>query len=44
MIIPRGFGGIRTTLLDLLRILIEIIPRGFGGIRTTLGRRVEQIE
>ena len=45
MIIPRGFGGIRTTFLDLLRILIaeriwryqdnQIIPRGFGGIRTT---------
>ena len=35
MIIPRGFGGIRTTLQFASRGFLEIIPRGFGGIRTT---------
>ena len=35
MIIPRGFGGIRTTPLGFGVFLNSIIPRGFGGIRTT---------
>ena len=36
LIIPRGFGGIRTTNM-MSRYIVEgaIIPRGFGGIRTT---------
>ena len=35
LIIPRGFGGIRTTLRHGNREFLLIIPRGFGGIRTT---------
>ncbi len=35
-IIPRGFGGIRTTLVGPQGQDFVIIPRGFGGIRTTL--------
>ena len=38
LIIPRGFGGIRTTHLDKTGLQLEIIPRGFGGIRTTTDR------
>ena len=34
-IIPRGFGGIRTTYSEIGTIDRLIIPRGFGGIRTT---------
>ena len=34
-IIPRGFGGIRTTYSIVNKRISEIIPRGFGGIRTT---------
>ena len=34
-IIPRGFGGIRTTISGLTLRISLIIPRGFGGIRTT---------
>ena len=36
-IIPRGFGGIRTTnTRPKIRSFVDgIIPRGFGGIRTT---------
>ena len=34
-IIPRGFGGIRTTSGQASSNLVRIIPRGFGGIRTT---------
>ena len=35
LIIPRGFGGIRTTRRTTHQIDPLIIPRGFGGIRTT---------
>ena len=35
VIIPRGFGGIRTTIFHRGWRKFEIIPRGFGGIRTT---------
>ena len=35
VIIPRGFGGIRTTFDVLTNEAFAIIPRGFGGIRTT---------
>ena len=35
MIIPRGFGGIRTTTFEIALPDLVIIPRGFGGIRTT---------
>ena len=34
-IIPRGFGGIRTTENHEFVLVRKIIPRGFGGIRTT---------
>ena len=34
-IIPRGFGGIRTTGELVTYTSTWIIPRGFGGIRTT---------
>ena len=34
-IIPRGFGGIRTTRVSVDISIRRIIPRGFGGIRTT---------
>ena len=34
-IIPRGFGGIRTTNELTEDDAGQIIPRGFGGIRTT---------
>ena len=37
-IIPRGFGGIRTTSALYLATYPMIIPRGFGGIRTTIKR------
>ena len=36
MIIPRGFGGIRTTVASGVSLEEAIIPRGFGGIRTTI--------
>ena len=35
VIIPRGFGGIRTTDTRTNLKIYRIIPRGFGGIRTT---------
>ena len=35
-IIPRGFGGIRTTARRFVDDWEGIIPRGFGGIRTTI--------
>ena len=37
-IIPRGFGGIRTTIGNNQQLTGKIIPRGFGGIRTTVIR------
>ena len=40
-IIPRGFGGIRTTGWEADAGGGGIIPRGFGGIRTT--RRCVQV-